>query len=529
LNNKELPQDVQLTHAMRRIEKSLASMPPLVNQQNSDRDTVKKRRARTSAARTVENEDIKAAMQVAASRTEDIIALTKHIESVDAARETAERELKSLSNNLSSKTEILNKKTDLLSWLQEEAARNGFKRAVAIEKASKDSRRARFLADLLYTYIERRPKDNEIYDFCVQTGLFCATWYKKDRNVSYLTDLEALDHYVNIGSAMGANPSVNFSSEIYKNTYPDVTAEALDPLWHYVKFGIKERRNISPVDRKYTTKIIMMMKNENDLVLPWVLYHGTLFGFENLTIIDNGSEPEVKRHLELVESYGVSVIYNYNSVTDFLKKGDIVAQIIRDMDDASPADFYFPLDCDEFIGAEDAENGYKFDIHYIEGVLAEYLGSKDSLTISAYLDNHPTLPGRFKKSGPQRKSFFPARTCAGLDRGFNNPRLRTAGGRRQTKIVYVHYHFKPYELLQAHARQKLQAFISDLSEENIKNHIENKGSGFHYARHLLMTERDYLSRINASLYQDVPSFTDFFDLADIKLPFDRRRPHAAGL
>ena len=36
-------------------------------------------------------------------------------------------------------------------------------------------------------------------------------------------------------------------------------------------------------------KVFTMVKDEVDVVEDWVLYHGTLFGFTNLYVIDNYS------------------------------------------------------------------------------------------------------------------------------------------------------------------------------------------------------------------------------------------------
>ena len=34
-------------------------------------------------------------------------------------------------------------------------------------------------------------------------------------------------------------------------------------------------------------KVFTMVKGENDIVEDWVLYHGHLFGFRNIYVIDN--------------------------------------------------------------------------------------------------------------------------------------------------------------------------------------------------------------------------------------------------
>ena len=37
-------------------------------------------------------------------------------------------------------------------------------------------------------------------------------------------------------------------------------------------------------------KLFTMVKNEVDIVVDWVFYHGFIFGYSNLYIIDNYSE-----------------------------------------------------------------------------------------------------------------------------------------------------------------------------------------------------------------------------------------------
>jgi hypothetical protein len=45
---------------------------------------------------------------------------------------------------------------------------------------------------------------------------------------------------------------------------------------------------------------VVMQRNETDCLEPWLRYHGYLFGYKNLFVIDHGSElPAVRQILAL--------------------------------------------------------------------------------------------------------------------------------------------------------------------------------------------------------------------------------------
>ena len=105
---------------------------------------------------------------------------------------------------------------------------------------------------------------------------------------------------------------------------------------------------------------LMMQKNERILLEPWILYHGDLFGFENLFIFDNGSTDEIViTVLQKYEKRGVNINRAYNSKSDFEGKGNLIADKIRSLDQCNYYDFFFPLDCDEFIACHDIDGNIK--------------------------------------------------------------------------------------------------------------------------------------------------------------------------
>jgi len=55
-------------------------------------------------------------------------------------------------------------------------------------------------------------------------------------------------------------------------------------------------------------KVFTMVKGEIDVVIDWVIYHGNLFGFENLYIIDNYSKDGTFEVLKLLkEQHNINI------------------------------------------------------------------------------------------------------------------------------------------------------------------------------------------------------------------------------
>ena len=371
---------------------------------------------------------------------------------------------------------------------------------------------------LLHDLVRSRLSRNDLVHLALKSKLFSFEWYCRTYDLEFATAEDAVEHYLERGHALGHNPCASFSGAEYLSVHRDVAELGLNPLEHYIRFGVCEPRRV-PVQPPLNVKIIMMQKDEVDLIYPWALYHGTMFGFQNLIIIDNGSGDAVISNLRRLEALGTRVIYDYRAQSDFVAKGDIIASIIKAYDSSLPADFYIPLDCDEFIGLEKEEGEFSFSPEDILEELSSYRGSKNALVVRTYLDNHPNAAGMFKKTSGQRKSFFPTGTCASLDRGFNNPKVNDQGGRQNSRLVYVHYHNKPHYLLQEHAKRRLEPFLNDFSTKSLQSYVADKKTGYHSAQHLLTSARDYLGRVDNKRYAPLPGFIAFFESLGIRLPF----------
>lgn len=70
-----------------------------------------------------------------------------------------------------------------------------------------------------------------------------------------------------------------------------------------------------------TVRCITMQKNESKLLEAWIKYYGYLFGFENLYILDNGSnEDAVFSILKKYSRVGVNIYYEHNQKKTSIKK-----------------------------------------------------------------------------------------------------------------------------------------------------------------------------------------------------------------
>jgi hypothetical protein len=68
------------------------------------------------------------------------------------------------------------------------------------------------------------------------------SWYFRTYPDAARLGLNATDHYVRFGAAMGRNPSNNFDTVFYTESVPDLAGSGLNPLVHYILRGKAEGR-----------------------------------------------------------------------------------------------------------------------------------------------------------------------------------------------------------------------------------------------------------------------------------------------
>ena len=77
--------------------------------------------------------------------------------------------------------------------------------------------------------------------------LFDAQWYCK--NYGFGKYLDAAAHYLSVGWREGKDPSKFFSTADYLEKNPDVKSADMNPLLHFEKFGLREKRYRSEIEQ----------------------------------------------------------------------------------------------------------------------------------------------------------------------------------------------------------------------------------------------------------------------------------------
>lgn len=239
---------------------------------------------------------------------------------------------------------------------------------------------------------------------------------------------------------------------------------------------------------------VLMQRNERELLAPWIEYHARLCGRDNLHIFDNGSDdPETLRILKHYRENGVDIDFSYASRADFNRKGEIIAAKIRSLDRLGGRDFFFPLDCDEFLACR---NGRGVDVEP-DAVFAElqgYRGDPRVLMIAGTMDNNPRHPDHYRFEPGQRKCFFAQGACLSLDIGFHYGRAVKTDETHYTNIVYFHLHNRPFAAQQYFSAQKLQGRVTSFETSELEAYERLQLPGFHLVPELLADLNEYNAR-----------------------------------
>jgi len=257
--------------------------------------------------------------------------------------------------------------------------------------------------------------------------------------------------------------------------------------------------------------IYVMQKNENILLPLFVEYYGNLFGYYSIHIFDNGSDDTMKPILLNAELKGCTVIYDYDSASDFENKGKIIGEYITK--NIQRFNISLPLDCDEFIGIEiSGEHIISKELFYKYFSLL-----KDGAHIvqKRYLNN-PYFENTFYEPKKNRKIYV--KNCpvdltsvgyhhAEIPSGYN---VYKGGG-----LFYYELHNRPFADLMEKTKEKMKARI-DL--QNIPK--KYSGDGAHLHNYLLwLNEYDLIESIyNHEIYRS-NVLESFFKNIGQKIPF----------
>ena len=199
-------------------------------------------------------------------------------------------------------------------------------------------------------------------------------------------------------------------------------------------------------------KIVLMTKNEKFLIKKWIQYHGEIFGYENLHIIDDSDDCDVLNYYKSISHLPIHFYRNNNNLNTLeVYINDVMKSIKND------CDFMIKLDTDEFISIYNKTkdisickeiirnsfdnlviNGYKYKCSYTMNALP--LESREDPLEYIYFTQpwHTTF-----------KTFFYSKTYLNCDLGSHVGTVispyQQHGIENETNILIIHYHNQNFE------------------------------------------------------------------------------------
>jgi len=244
-------------------------------------------------------------------------------------------------------------------------------------------------------------------------------------------------------------------------------------------------------------KIFTMVKDEVDIVEDWIKYHGNIFGYKNLYIIDNNS---VDGTYEILQKYSESGV-NIFQKDDYRLKGQYMTEMIHDPN-YGEYDIAFPVDIDEFITHYDKSNNRVVPEHTYEYMktLSETEPVFKANYIQMVIDNNDeggykratieAKSGLYDERGSGAKTFFNKKQWSGvIDHGNHYH----TDNYYMSDIVLVHYHQRNIEQMKIKVINNLKGFGYDHTDIVGLKRLLNENSkmeGGHHIQNIINISED---------------------------------------
>jgi len=254
-------------------------------------------------------------------------------------------------------------------------------------------------------------------------------------------------------------------------------------------------------------KLFTMVKDECDIICDWILYHGSLFGFDNLFIIDNMS---CDGTFEIINKYSEKGINIYRE-SDYKNKGNLMKNLIDG--NCSGNDVAFPIDIDEFIvyhevGWKEVSCNKKKINDYIHG-----LGNSGIIYKANYICGIITHEGGYERAvcenqyaiysdyGTNAKSFFRVDLYKGdIDHGNH---ISNKDGYFMSNICLVHFHCRNLEQMKKKVLNNVigLGYSPDLNTLRNLINLNPNCAGNHHVKHQINILEDNYN-INVFCYDN---------------------------
>ena len=240
---------------------------------------------------------------------------------------------------------------------------------------------------------------------------------------------------------------------------------------------------------KKIVKLFTMVKDEDDIVEDWIIYHGKLFGYKNLYVIDNYSSDNTYK---ILQKYEKEKGINLSREMDYKKKGKYMTNLINSV---SNYDIAYPIDIDEFIVHYDENNNTISSDKvnsYVNSLLLNNEVYKTRYITSLIDENHPYGYERStreckigeKSKGTDHstaKTFFNKHLWKGwVDHGNHYK----TDNYKLSELALLHYHKRNYNQITKKTFNNVKGLGYDPDNlEELKRLSEKKGvSGSHHVR-----------------------------------------------
>ena len=262
------------------------------------------------------------------------------------------------------------------------------------------------------------------------------------------------------------------------------------------------------------TFCVMMQKDERFLLAPWIAYHGYLFGFQNLCVLDNGSEsPDVLNTLAQAEAKGVRVVWHWRSRADYLAKGEIVGTLLQALDTRKIYDFLMPLDCDEFVVLR-TPGSFDCSREAVLDYLTTLMGAGRPFRFPYQLANHPLYPDLYHNF-EFFKVFFAAGAASPIDHGSHQASGWPAEEIPDSHLIHLHFHHKIFDVKRAEARR---GWVGTADPDRPEDLAGYTGPSAHLNRFFLESREDYYRGFEDTVHFFLPRFRAL--LAKLGAPLD---------
>ena len=243
-------------------------------------------------------------------------------------------------------------------------------------------------------------------------------------------------------------------------------------------------------------KLFTMVKNEIDIIKDWLDYHGELFGYSNIYVVDNLSDDgtyEVLKSYEAKHKINLSVHHNYHA------KGLLMTNLMENCGKDS-LDYGFPIDVDEFLVCYSPSKKRIYTNNIIESIeklpttthgvfKLPYIQSRIDDDSGSLEGIRNVNFGELENVHTYSKTFFHIPTWnfkKEIDHGNHYP----FGDWEPTGLHLIHYHCRNYQQLLNKTQNNLKGFGFETTKEYLNN-LECNTAKHHQDRMKKILDNEY--------------------------------------